>query len=341
MSETRVAVVGAGYFGQFHYDAWARMAGCALVGLCTRSGRGAAETAAKYGVPATFTDLAGMVASARPDLVDVTSPPETHLDAIRTLAPAVPWIICQKPFCRDADEARAAVAAARDHGARVVVHENIRFQPWYREIRALLDAGAIGAVYQATFRLRPGDGQGPDAYLDRQPYFRAMVRFLIHETAIHWIDTFRYLLGEVEAVSADLRRLNPAIAGEDAGIVQFALADGRRALFDGNRLADHVARNRRLTLGEMEIDGAGGSLRLTGDGDILLRRHGANDWTAHAYDWHDHLFGGDCVYLTNRATLAAFRAGTPAETEAGAYLRNLDIEAAVYRSHAERRWIDV
>ena len=45
--------------------------------------------------------------------------------------------------------------------------------------------------------------------------------------------------------------------------------------------------------------------------------------------------------LTSRAALDAFRSGAPAETEAAAYLRNLAIEDAVYRSHDERRWIDV
>lgn len=338
---TRVAVVGAGYFGQFHYDAWSRMDGCSLVGLCTRSGAGAAETAERYGVTATYTDLATMVGEAAPDLVDVTSPPETHLDAIRVIAPHVPWIICQKPFCRSPEEAREAIALAERHGARVVIHENFRFQPWYRAIKGVLDAGTLGQVYQATFRLRPGDGQGADAYLARQPYFQKMERFLIHETGVHWIDTFRFLLGDVTAVSADLRRLNPAIAGEDAGVVHLAFGPDVRAIFDGNRLVDHVAENRRLTMGELEIDGAAGSLRLTGDAEILLRAHGSNTWTRHAYDWNDHLFGGDCVYLTNKAALAAFQSGTPAETEASAYLRNLDLVAAVYQSHTERRWIDV
>ena len=338
---TRVAVVGAGYFGQFHYDAWARMDGCQLVGLMTRSGQGAAETAAKYGVSATYTDLAKMITQAKPDLVDITSPPETHLEAIQTIAPHVPWIICQKPFCRDGDEAARAIAFAKSQGARIVIHENFRFQPWYRAIKALLDQGRLGDVYQATFRLRPGDGQGPDAYMNRQPYFQKMQRFLVHETAIHWIDTFRYLLGEMTSLTADLRQLNPAIAGEDAGVIQFAFASGTRALFDGNRLASHAAENRRLTMGELEIDGSAGSLRLTGDAKILLRDHDANTWTDHVYDWNDHVFGGDCVYLTNKAALEALRAGTPAETEADAYQRNLAIEAAVYRSHDERRWIDV
>ncbi|MFK7945554.1 MAG: Gfo/Idh/MocA family protein [Paracoccaceae bacterium] len=338
---TRVAVVGAGYFGQFHYDAWSRMEGCKLVGLCTRSGAGAAETAKKYGVAATYTDLVQMVADAKPDLVDITSPPETHLDAIRTIAPDVKWIICQKPFCPTIAEAHEAIAIARAHDARVVIHENFRFQPWFREIKRLLEAGAIGDPYQVSFRLRPGDGQGPEAYLARQPYFQKMPRLLIHETGIHFIDTFRYLMGEVTAVSARLAKLNPVIAGEDAGVIQFDFTSGARGLFDGNRLASHAAENRRLTMGEMEIDGPGGSIRLSGDGGISVRAHDSNDWTAQNYVWEDRIFGGDCVYLTNKAALEALRSGATAETEASAYLRNIEIEEAVYKSHHERRWVDV
>lgn len=338
---TRVCVVGAGYFGQFHYDAWSRMEGCELTGLCTRSGTGAAETAERYGVPATYTDLAEMVSEARPDLVDITSPPETHLEAIRTIAPHVRWIICQKPFCPTLDEAREAIALAEQHGARVVIHENFRFQPWFREIGRLIEVGTIGTPYEVSFRLRPGDGQGPDAYLARQPYFQKMPRLLIHETGIHFIDTFRFLMGEITSVSARLARLNPVIAGEDAGIVQMDFASGARGLFDGNRLASHAAENRRLTMGEMEVDGPAGSIRLNGDGGISIRAHASNDWRPHAYTWSDHAFGGDCVYLTNKAALEAFRTGAPAETEAVAYLRNIEVEEAIYRSHEERRWIDV
>ncbi|MEL7000911.1 MAG: Gfo/Idh/MocA family oxidoreductase [Pseudomonadota bacterium] len=335
---TRVAVIGAGYFGRFHYDAWARMEGADLIAACAL--QGADEIAAEYGI-AAFTDVETMLEQMKPDLVDITTPPTTHVEMIRAIAPSVKQIICQKPFCGDHDGALAGITAAEEHGARVVVHENFRFQPWYREIKALLDVGTLGEIYQVTFCLRPGDGQGPDAYLARQPYFQQMQRFLVHETAIHWIDTFRYLLGEVTEVFADLRRLNPAIAGEDAGMILFRFANGPRGLFDGNRLADHAAENRRLTMGELEIEGAAASLRLDGDGGIWLRDHGSNDWRTHEYVWRDHQFGGDCVYLTNRAALDAFRAGTPAETEAQAYLRNIAIEEAVYQSDRTGGWITV
>ena len=140
----------------------------------------------------------------------------------------------------------------------LVVHENFRWQPWYREAKRLLDAGALGAPHSIAFRLRPGDGQGPRAYLDRQPYFQQMPRLLVYETAIHFIDTFRFLLGEVAAVTARLRRINPAIEGEDAGYIVFEFERGASGLFDGNRANDHVAADQRRTMGEMWLEGAAG-----------------------------------------------------------------------------------
>ncbi len=116
------------------------------------------------------------------------------------------------------------------NAGQVFVHENFRFQPWYSLLKTLIDKGAIGEPSQLSFRLRPGDGQGDQAYLERQPYFRDMPRFLVHETAIHWIDTFRYLFGEVTAVYARLRRCNPVIAGEDAGMILFDFANGRQGV---------------------------------------------------------------------------------------------------------------
>jgi predicted dehydrogenase len=332
----RVAVIGAGYFGQFHYEAWSRMPEVEIVGICVPDATAAAETAARYGKPGAaipiFTDPAEMMREARPTLIDITAPPVAHLDLIRTLAPFAPDIICQKPFCDGADGARAAIGLSESHGFRLAVHENIRFQPWYREAKRLIGAGAIGSPFQISFRLRPGDGQGPHAYLDRQPYFQTMPRFLVHETAIHWIDTFRYLMGEPTGVFARLTRLNPAIAGEDAGLILFDFASGARGVFDGNRLSDHIAQNRRRTMGEMWIEGDAGTLRLDGEGRLWHRAFGSNDEAEHRFAWVDHLFGGDCVHACNRHILTAWMAGDAPEVAAASYLRNQIIEDAVYES---------
>ena len=136
----------------------------------------------------------------------------------------------------------------------------------------VIGEGTLGTIQNMNFRLRTGDGQGPRAYLDRQPYFQTMPRLLVHETAVHWIDTFRYLLGDVSSVYADLRRLNPAIKGEDAGLILMDHSSGAQSLFDGNRHLDHAAKNHRLTLGEATLEGTKATLSLTGDGALHLRK---------------------------------------------------------------------
>jgi predicted dehydrogenase len=166
-----------------------------------------------------------------------------------------------------------------------------------------------------------------------------MPRFLVHETAIHFIDVFRFLMGEVEAVFADLRRLNPAIAGEDAGLFVLRHEGGGRSLFDGNRLNEHVAENMRLTMGEGWLEGDAGVLRLDGAGRLWWKPHGGPE-AAHAYAWQTHGFAGDSVRLLQAHVLAHLLRGAPLENDARAWLRNVEIEEAVYASAQLGRWVE-
>ncbi|MEM7614963.1 MAG: Gfo/Idh/MocA family oxidoreductase [Pseudomonadota bacterium] len=327
----RVGSVGAGYFAQFQLRAWQRLDGADLVGVADQD---PARRAALNlpGVP-LYEGLSGLLLEGWLDILDIATPPATHSRLIREALGRVPVIICQKPFCESLADAEALVSEVQ--GSTLIIHEKFRFQPWYREIAALLAEGTLGQVSQARFALRPGDGSGPDAYLDRQPYFREMPRFLIRETGIHLIDVFRYLLGEPEAVYSDLRRINPALAGEDAGMVIFDLAGGGRAVFDGNRTLDHAASNTRLTMGELEIEGTEATLRLTGDGALHLRARGSVTWHRHPYTFDDIDFGGNCVEAFQEHVLAGVAGQGRLETLAQDYLANLRLEAAIYASDAQ------
>ncbi len=333
----RVACVGAGYFSQFHYGSWARMDDVQLVGSCNRD----IEKARATGLPA-YSDLNAMLSEQIPDLLDVILPPVAHAETIRTaLKAGVKSIICQKPFCLNLAEARKINAEADAVGATIIVHENFRFQPWYRTIKRALDDDLIGHVRQITFRLRPGDGQGPDAYLERQPYFQDMPQFLVHETAVHWVDTFRYLLGDPVAVYADLRRENPVIAGEDAGYILFDHAKGVRAIFDGNRTLDHKSDNLRRTMGEALVEGTQGTITLFGDGSVWLRAFHEQDETniLPADTWDG--FGGDCVHALQSHVVSGILNGTTLENTAGDYLSVVEIENAIYASSETGRKIEL
>ncbi len=334
----RVAAVGTGYFSRFHLEAWRDLPGVELVGLCDRDAGRLREQAARYGDPPTFGDAARMARELAPDIVDVITPPATHHAVIEQVLGHCRLVVCQKALAPTCDEAERIVVMCESAAKPLVVHENFRFSPWYREAARLLRDGALGTPHTVSFRLRPGDGQGPAAYLDRQPYFQQMKQFLVFETAIHFIDTFRFMMGEITAVTARLRRINPAIRGEDAGYLIFEFDGGATGLFDGNRLNDHVATDTRRTMGEMWLEGSAGVLRLDGEGRLWFKRH-RGDETEHHYDKGPGTFAGGAVRALQAHVAAFARGEAPAENLGREYLTNVRVQNAIYRSNDEGRTV--
>lgn len=333
-----VAIAGCGYFSRFHQDAWSRMADVRVVGVADRDPDKRAAALALFPQARAFAEAEEMLDATRPDLIDIVTPPQTHLDLVRAASSRKLAMICQKPLAPTLPEAIELVETAERAGVLLAVHENFRFMPWFMETLSLMQGGAVGTPLNISFRLRPGDGQGPDAYLSRQPYFQTMPRFLIHETGIHLIDVFRCLMGEITGVFARLRRINPAIAGEDAGYVVFDFASGAAGLFDGNRHVDHPADDTRMTNGVLLVEGTQGVIRLDGFGKLFVRPRGGEE-REHLYDWHDRGYGGDCVYRQSRHVADHLLTGSALVNTGRDYLRNLDIEEAIYRSAAEGRFV--
>lgn len=332
MTRFKGVCVGAGYFSHFQYEAWQRIPEVTITALCNRDPARASAIMGRFGIARHYTDYDQMLEKEKPDFVDIITPPPTHLGMCKTAAELGIHVICQKPLAPTFDEARQIVEYAGKAGIRFMVHENWRFQPWYREIKRLLDSGAIGdTIHVMTFRSRMGDGWGPDAYLNRQPYFRAYPRLLVYENGVHFIDTYRYLAGEIRRVYAVLKRLNPVIAGEDFGVVVFEFESGATGLWDANRYNESNYPNPRYTFGEFLVDANGGSIRLYNDGRLTLQPLGKPE-TEHAYPHENRAFAGDCCYTTQRHFVDRLIDGGRFETNGASYLRTLAVQDAVYRS---------
>lgn len=330
-----VGAVGLGYFAQLHLDAWQAIDRVNLVAVTDRDPSKVAAAVRDRGVEGTVDLEAMLQASGSLDILDLAVPPSAHNGLIRQALGKVSVIICQKPFCENLEVASAVTGAAREAGTTLLIHENFRFQPWYRTLKAWLDSGQMGRVYQARFALRPGDGRGAEAYLMRQPTFQQMKRFLIHETGVHFLDLLPWLFGEVSAIYAETRQLNPVIAGEDAAMFILEHANGVRSVLDGNRLSDHVAQNPRLTMGEMIVEGEQGTVKLDGFGALRFRRFGENTeslLTPSAEGFDPQAFGGGCVEALNRHVVDAMDGHGAFENEAEQYLSVLELCEAAYRS---------
>jgi predicted dehydrogenase len=341
MTKLRGVGIGAGYFSSFQYEAWTRIAGVEITAVCDCDLARAAAACERFGQARHYADFREALAREHPDFVDIVTPPATHPEICRAAAEAGVHVICQKPLAPSLDLARAMVQQCAARGVRLMVHENFRFQPWHREIKRLLDSGAIGTrLHSLTFRSRPGDGWGADAYLDRQPYFRTMPRLLVHETGVHFIDTFRYLAGDIVRVYGLLRTLNPVIAGEDCGLLILEFAGGALGVWDANRYNESSSTDPRYTFGEFLVEADGGSIRLALDGTLTVQRLGEPE-QQHDYIHPRRGFSGDCVFVTQQHFVDRLRDGRPFETEGAAYLGTLVVVESLYESARLRVPVEV
>ncbi|HBY62074.1 MAG TPA: gfo/Idh/MocA family oxidoreductase [Solibacterales bacterium] len=331
MKRFKAVALGAGYFSRFQFEAWTRIPEVDLTAVYNRTAEKAHAMMAQYRIPRYYADWRAMIDSEQPDFVDIITSPETHEEMCAFAAARGVHIICQKPVAATLEESRRIVDNARAAGVRFMVHENFRWQPWYREIKRIQQAGTIGAFTHATFLMRMGDGWGDDAYLARQPFFRDYPRLLIYETGVHFIDTFRYLLGEIREVYAHLRRLNPVIRGEETGQVFFRFESGATAIWDANRYNEVESPSPRYTFGQMRIDAMGGHLTLDTESRLRLKKLGEPGMDVE-YPHENVNFAGDCVYAVQRHFVDSMLSGESFESNGEDYLKSIAVVEAVYES---------
>ena len=84
----KVVTVGAGYFSQFHYDAWQRVEAAQVVGNCNRTLSAAIDIGRRYAIPVQGDKLQDLITRLQPDLIDIITPPQTHVEYVEIAAAA-------------------------------------------------------------------------------------------------------------------------------------------------------------------------------------------------------------------------------------------------------------
>lgn len=323
----RGALIGCGFFGSIQLEAWRRMEDVAIVAACDPVIE-KAQAAAEHG----YTDAAAMLAAEKLDFVDIATRPDSHLALVRlAVSHGVPSI-CQKPLAESMAEALVLTELVEKSGVPVMVHENWRWQPWYREVKRRIGEGAIGEPLTYSFRIRQRDGLGETPF-PNQPYFREMERLLIYETLIHPIDTARFLFGEVERVQAFTKRHNGRIRGEDRAVVLLAHSSTVDGVVDGSRYTNPVPPG--PAMGDSIFEGTEGVLRVLANGEVyqgaeLLTSHDANQG-----------YKGDSVLATQRHFVDCLREKRVFETDVRGYLGSFGVVEAAYLSAREQRVVQL
>ena len=235
----RIALAGAGMISHFHLGGWRKLADRVRVVAIVDPDRASAERRAQeFGIPAVYADAEQLFAAEAIDALDVLSPRETHAAWVAAAAARGIPVICQKPLTPTLVESEALIRQVVPK-TRLMVHENWRFRPWYRELKRWIADGALGDIAMARMTminsgLLPDPATGKRFQLERQPFFQHEPRLIIAEVLIHQIDVMRYLCGELRVRAACSGRTVADVVGETYADIFMESAAGAPVTVTGN-----------------------------------------------------------------------------------------------------------
>jgi len=278
----RIAVIGAGAFGRRHVETLSREPLCAPVAVADPTPE-AARFAAERGLQ-HFADYEAMLDAVRPDGVVIAAPNALHAPVgLACAARRVPMLV-EKPVAETVAAAQALVDAASRSGTKMLVGHHRRYNPIIEKAREIVQSGAIGRLTAVAglWLVRK-----PDDYYDvawrRAPGGGPILINLIHD-----IDLLRFIVGEIEAVTAFTANAARGFAVEDSAAIALRFANGAIGTMT---VSDAVAApwNWELTSREyaMYAPADENCLLLTGTAGALTvpklelwRYRGASGWTA-------------------------------------------------------------
>jgi predicted dehydrogenase len=140
----RVAIVGCGKVADKHASQVLRIPDARLVGACDREVLMAAQLAERFGIDGHFDELAAMLATVRPDVVHITTPPASHHALAKQCLEAGCHVYVEKPFTLRLDEAVELIDLAEARGLKLTVGHETQFAPVANDMRRLIAAGYLG-----------------------------------------------------------------------------------------------------------------------------------------------------------------------------------------------------
>jgi predicted dehydrogenase len=206
----RVAVVGAGGWGEQHARIFAGRPDTELVAIVGRTPDRVARRAAAYGTTA-YTDIEQMLAETRPDLVSVSLPNEDHFEPTLELIRHDVALLVEKPLVFNLDEADQLIDEAARRGLFFAINFNHRYAEAVQRAHRAIESGELGEIVHVTWRF------GGEANPGDSPH-----RNLI-ETQCHGFDMLEHLAGPISSVMAEMtNKTDETVYNTVAIAVQFA-----------------------------------------------------------------------------------------------------------------------
>ena len=205
-SPVRVALAGAGAFGEKHLEGLKNIDGVEIVSIISRTGEQAAAVAAKYGARHSSTELADALARDDVDAVILCTPTQLHAEQAIACMAAGKHVQVEIPLADSLADAEAVLVKARETGLTCMVGHTRRFNPSHQYVHQHIAAGEFAVqqmdVQTYFFRRRNINAKGePRSWTDH----------LLWHHAAHTVDLFAWQAGPIVAANALQGPIHPEL----------------------------------------------------------------------------------------------------------------------------------
>jgi predicted dehydrogenase len=274
----KVAVVGCGKIADYHVSQIVRIPGCEIVGVCDTEPLMAKQLFDRFPVRGHYSDLTRLLSEQRPDVVHVTTPPQSHFEIARFCLLQGCNVYVEKPFTLNLEQAQILLGIAEASGLKVTVGHDDQFSHVARRMRALVSSGYLGGPpvhMESYFGYDLSDPSYARALLaDKHHWVRRLPGQLLHNIISHGVARIaEFLPGDAPRVTAQAF-VSPFL--KDLGETE--LCDELRVLMatdDGTTAFFMFSSQMRPLLHQFRIYGPGNGLMVDQDQETLIKLRGA------------------------------------------------------------------
>lgn len=208
----KAALIGTGRIARQHLACLRQLPQADLASVCDLSPASAEAAAERYGIPTWFTDHRRMLEEVAPDVVHVTTPPQSHLALASDALRAGAHVVVEKPLAMEYEGVLGLVRAAEDANRALLENYNYLFNRPVHELLQLVSDGESGTVHHVDISLCLPLGAPGNAFADpnlRHPAL-SLAGGAIGDFLPHIASLAHAFVGPHQAVSASWARRDPS-----------------------------------------------------------------------------------------------------------------------------------
>lgn len=187
----RVAIIGCGKIADAHAEQIQRISGCEIVGVCDSEELMARQLSERFHIKYHFTDVRQLLEKTHPNVVHVTTPPQSHFKLAEISLDSGCHVYVEKPFTLSTTESQKLLDLATKRGLKITVGHDDQFTHAARRMREMINKGYLGGTpvhMESYYCYDLGDATYAKALLgDKTHWVRSLPGKLLHNNISHGI----------------------------------------------------------------------------------------------------------------------------------------------------------